>query len=183
MSASQLSQADEFAVITLACTRDPEAFAEIVRRCHNRVRHFMHHLCNHRDLADDLAQLVFLKVWKSIHQLKAPGAFYGWLNKVMVSTWLEYIRRKKPDFAEWDESIVLEMCTEAPGKGIDLDTALAQLPPPMRLCIVLAYNDGLSHQEISDSTHIPLGTVKSNISRGAARLRTLLSDYRRGSEG
>jgi RNA polymerase sigma-70 factor (ECF subfamily) len=52
----------------------------------------------------------------------------------------------------------------------------------MRLCVVLAYNDGLSHQEISDTTNIPLGTVKANISRGAAKLRELLSDYWKDQE-
>jgi RNA polymerase sigma-70 factor, ECF subfamily len=181
LSAFQLSQADESVVIALACTKDPQAFVEIVRRCQNRVRSFMHRLCNRPDLADDLAQQVFLKVWKSIHQLKAPGAFYGWLHKLMISIWLEDVRRNKLDFAEWDKSIPLEARKEAPGERIDLDAALAQLPPPMRLCIVLAYNDGWSHQEISDATSIPLGTVKTNISRGSVKLRELLSDYRKNT--
>lgn len=43
-------------------------------------------------------------------------------------------------------------------------------PPDARLCVMLAYNEGMSHAEISDSTSIPLGTVKSHIARGAARL-------------
>ena len=177
LSAFQLSQADESVVIALACIKDSQAFAEIVRRCQNRVRNFMHRLCNRPDLADDLAQQVFLKVWKSIHQLKAPGAFYGWLHKIMISIWLEELRRNKLELADWDESLPLEARKEAPGERIDLDAALGQLPPSMRLCVVLAYNDGLSHQEISEATDIPFGTVKSNISRGAARLRILLSDY------
>jgi RNA polymerase sigma-70 factor (ECF subfamily) len=138
----------------------------------------MHRLCNNPDLAEDLAQQVFLKVWKSIHQLRAPGVFYGWLRKIMISTWVENVRRNKLDFFEWPEFITLESHTINSGERIDLDAALAQLPPPMRLCVVLAYNDGLSHQEISDATNIPLGTVKSNISRGVARMRVLLSDYR-----
>ena len=141
----------------------------------------MHRLSHNPDLAEDLAQQVFLKVWKSIHQLKAPGAFYGWLNKIAVSIWLEDARRKKLDIVELDESMELAAHREAPGKRIDLDAALAQLPATMRLCVVLAYNDGLSHQEISDATSIPLGTVKANIFRGAAKLRALLSDYREGS--
>jgi DNA-directed RNA polymerase specialized sigma24 family protein len=53
----------------------------------------------------------------------------------------------------------------------------------MRLCIVLSYNDGLSHQEISDATNMPIGTVKANIARGAAKLRELLSDYRKSNRG
>jgi RNA polymerase sigma-70 factor (ECF subfamily) len=60
---------------------------------------------------------------------------------------------------------------------LDLDAALATLPPHARLCIVLAYNEGMSHAEISESTAIPLGTVKSHIARGAAHLREILHDY------
>ena len=47
----------------------------------------------------------------------------------------------------------------------------------MRLCIVLAYNEGMSHGEISQTTSIPLGTIKSHITRGSARLRELLQAY------
>ena len=139
----------------------------------------MHRLCNRPDLAEDLAQQVFLKAWRSIGQLRAPGAFHGWLHRIMVSVWMEELRRRKLDFADWDESAPVEAPRAAPGEHIDLDKALAQLPPPMRLCVVLAYNDGLSHQEISDLTGIPLGTVKSNIFRGAEKMRALLSDYRK----
>ena len=98
LSAFRLIQAAESVVIALACTGDIQAFEEIVRRCQNRVRSFMHRLCNHPDLAEDLAQQVFLKAWKSIRQLRAPGAFHGWLNRIMVSIWLEEVRRRKLDF-------------------------------------------------------------------------------------
>jgi RNA polymerase sigma-70 factor (ECF subfamily) len=47
----------------------------------------------------------------------------------------------------------------------------------MRLCLVLAYNEGMSHPEIAALTGLPLGTVKSHVSRGAARLREVLADY------
>jgi DNA-directed RNA polymerase specialized sigma24 family protein len=60
---------------------------------------------------------------------------------------------------------------------MDLDAALSTLLPDMRLCVVLAYNEGLSHPEIVALTSLPLGTVKSHIARGAARLRETLADY------
>ena len=63
------------------------------------------------------------------------------------------------------------------GERLDLDAALATLPPHVRLCVVLAYEEGLSHQEIAANTGLPLGTVKSHISRGAARLREVLVEY------
>jgi len=60
---------------------------------------------------------------------------------------------------------------------MDLDAALARLPAQVRLCVVLAYSEGMSHSEISQSTDLPLGTVKSHIARGAARLREWLHAY------
>ena len=114
-------------------------------------------LCNHPDQADDLAQQVFLKVWKSIGQVRDSRAFYGWLRRIMISTWLEEVRRAKLDFAELDDATAAGAPNESPGVRIDLDAALAQLPPTMRLCIVLSYNDGLSHQEISDATQYSPG--------------------------
>jgi DNA-directed RNA polymerase specialized sigma24 family protein len=51
------------------------------------------------------------------------------------------------------------------------------LSPSVRLCVVLAYHEGMSHGEIASLTQIPLGTVKSHIARGAARLRELLAAY------
>jgi RNA polymerase sigma-70 factor (ECF subfamily) len=47
----------------------------------------------------------------------------------------------------------------------------------MRLCIVLSYNEGMTHPEIAELTSLPLGTVKSHIVRGATRLRQLLAAY------
>jgi RNA polymerase sigma-70 factor (ECF subfamily) len=63
------------------------------------------------------------------------------------------------------------------GEHLDLDRALARLPPDVRLCIVLGYGERMSHGEISEATGMPLGTVKSHIARGAARLREMLEAY------
>ena len=65
----------------------------------------------------------------------------------------------------------------ATDEQLDLDRALAQLAPDERLCIVLAYSEGMSHGEISALTALPLGTVKSHIRRGGERLRALLDAY------
>jgi DNA-directed RNA polymerase specialized sigma24 family protein len=63
------------------------------------------------------------------------------------------------------------------GEALDLDRALARLAPDVRLCIVLAYSEGMSHGEISAATGLPLGTVKSHVRRGAQRLRASLQVY------
>jgi RNA polymerase sigma factor (sigma-70 family) len=172
-----LASAAEATVITLACTGDALAFEEIVRRRHSQVRNFMHYLCRHMSERDDLAQQVFLTAWRSIKSLRSPAAFDSWLRRIMVTTWLEAVRRNKLDLA--DETSLPEQADggDAIAERLDLNAALATLPPSIRLCVVLAYEAGMTHEEISALTDMPLGTVKSNITRGSQRLRELLSEY------
>jgi RNA polymerase sigma-70 factor (ECF subfamily) len=70
----------------------------------------------------------------------------------------------------------------AAGEAVDLDRALARLGADERLCIVLAYSEGMSHSEITEATGLPLGTVKSHIKRGGERLRALLNAYQSPEE-
>jgi RNA polymerase sigma-70 factor (ECF subfamily) len=179
----RLINADEAAVIALASAGDDEAFDELVRRHHSRVRNFMRRLCGKADLADDLAQQAFLKMWKSIRRLHSPGAFHGYMRKIMISVWMDELRRGKIAFETLDETgaAINVLAGGVPsGARLDLDAALGKLAPPMRLCLALAYGDGLSHSEISETTGIPLGTVKSYVLRGAAKMREMLADYRKG---
>lgn len=183
ISAADLRAAAEPLVIALACAGDDRAFTEIVRRRQARVRKFMHHLCRQSSLGDDLAQQVFLTAWRSLHQLRSAAAFDGWLKRIMITTWLEELRRRKivyvsHEYAGDAAAVPGPSYAAATADRMDLDAALAVLPPDVRLCVVLAYNDGMTHPEIAELTGLPLGTVKSHISRGAARVRELLGDYR-----
>ena len=172
-----MSQAADPLVIALACAGDSKAFAEIVKRRHTRVRKFMYHLCRQPSLGDDLAQQVFLTAWRSLPRLRAAGAFDGWLKRIMITTWLEELRRQKIRFTSELDPEDAASYRETPAEALDLDAALAKLPHDVRLCVVLAYNEGMSHSEIVEATGLPLGTVKSHIARGAARLRAMLAAY------
>jgi RNA polymerase sigma-70 factor (ECF subfamily) len=177
LSVADLKQAAEPLVIALACAGDDRAFAEIVQRRHVRVRKFMYHLCRQPSLGDDLAQQVFMTAWRSLPKLRAAAAFDGWLKRIMVTTWLEELRRRKIKYAEEVDADDAGSYRETTAEAMDLDDALARLPHDVRLCVVLAYNEGMSHPEISRAAGLPLGTVKSHIARGAARLRELLAAY------
>lgn len=177
LTGAELGRAAEPVVVALAHSGDELAFEELVRRRHRYVRNFMRRLSNHPDHGDDLAQQVFLKAWKTIHQLQTPRAFGAWLKRIMVTTWLEHARRNRIPYTTERDPAEFAARRETTRERIDLDAALAQLPHAMRLCVVLAYNDGLTHDEIARLADMPLGTVKSNIARGAARLREMLAHY------
>ena len=66
---------------------------------------------------------------------------------------------------------------ETPGVGMDLDRALSTLSPKVRMCVVLSYNEGMSHREIAEVTEMPLGTVKTHIRNGSQELQQVLSAY------
>lgn len=164
-------------LVSLARTGDRSAFEELVRRRQSPVRNLLRRISGDYTLADDLAQQVFLKVWLNIRKLNKVGAFNAWLRRITVSVWLLHLRKNDALRGAG------EMTGNEPGKkestsmGMDLDRALVQLDDPIRLCVVLNYNEGLSHSEIAALTDIPLGTVKSNIRRGAGQLQELLSAY------
>jgi len=165
-------------LVSMARTGDRAAFEELVRRRQSSIRGLMRHLCSDVTLADDLAQQVFLKVWLSIRTLKQAKAFGGWLKRVAVSIWLQHLR-KKDALREASELTEIELVHhDTSGVGMDLNQALATLADPVRLCIVLSYNEGMSHREIVDTTELPLGTVKSHINRGSKQLQELLSAYK-----
>jgi len=99
------------------------------------------------------------------------------LRKLAVNCWLQHARIKKHEVA-LDDAMLLDLpAAPAVAERLVLDAALAMLAPDAKLCVVLAYSEGMSHAEISDSTGMPLGTVKSHVARGAARLRELLHAY------
>lgn len=174
---SKLGEADEVTVAALAINGDDAAFGELVRRRQGAMRNLLRRLSRDPALADDLAQQAFVLAWKSIRTLKSPTAFGAWLRKLAVNCWLQQARLKKHEVALDEELLMDAQSTPMVTERMDLDAALATLPPEARLCLVLAYSEGMSHAEISDSTAIALGTVKSHIARGAVRLRKLLHAY------
>jgi RNA polymerase sigma factor (sigma-70 family) len=174
-----LGQADERAVLALAICGDTAAFSELVRRRQSWLRNLLRRLCRDPTLADDLAQQVFIQAWRSLRNLRSAHAFGAWLRRLAVNTWLAHTRAGKvavTEDADVDETGSSD--SRMAGEQLDLDRALSRLSGDERLCIVLAYNEGMSHSEISEATGLPLGTVKSHIKRGAERLRTLLHAYR-----
>ena len=171
-------QCPEALIVSLARDGDREAFEELVKRRQSSIRNLMRRLCGNPSQADDLAQQAFLKLWTSIRTLKQVDAFGGWFRQIAISIWLQHLR-KQDALRNADQYETTEHANNNdPARGVDLDAALASLTPIVRSCIVLSYQEGLTHEEISNAMKMPLGTVKSHITRGTARLRKHLAAYR-----
>jgi RNA polymerase sigma factor (sigma-70 family) len=170
--------ASDAALVLLARDRDQHAFAAIVERHQQWLRNLLRRLSHDRALADDLAQQVLFQAWHALPGLNAGQALQAWLKTIAVHTWLKHLRRKDPLFKlERDAPLPEEAAESMSAMSLDLDRALAQLGEAVRLCVVLAYHEGMSHSAIAEITGLPLGTVKSHINRGSALLRANLAAY------
>ena len=179
-SALRLAQAAEAAVIALAMRGDAAAFTELVQRRQSWLRNLLRRLCRDPTLADDLAQQVLLQAWRALPRLQSVVAFGAWLRRLALNAYLAQLRSLPPTAITLDAQQLesAAVTTPALGERLDLDRALGRLPAEERLCVVLAYSEGMSHSEISAALQLPLGTVKSHVRRGAERLRALLHAYR-----
>ncbi|MEJ1969389.1 MAG: sigma-70 family RNA polymerase sigma factor [Rhizomicrobium sp.] len=164
----------EAKVVTLAALGDARAFAELVERRQGTVRGLLRRLSGDAALADDLAQEAFVQAWRALSQLRNAAAFGGWLKQVAVRVWLQHARRARLALEPLEDVDDADQAAPPATERIDLDRALARLSPAQRLCVTLSYGEGLSHGEIADATGWPLGTVKSHVARGGARLREWL---------
>lgn len=174
----ELSAMSEAALILAAQSRDQSAFAELVRRRQGWLRALLRRLCDDASEADDLAQETFVRVWERLGDLRTPQAFGGWARRVAVSLFMQARRRRRVTFSEMSEEIAADdpFPDSAAGARIDLERALALLSPGERLCVTLNLGEGLSHGDIEEVTGMPLGTIKSHIARGTAKLRRALGD-------
>jgi RNA polymerase sigma-70 factor (ECF subfamily) len=169
----------EQALVLAAQAGNEAAFSEIVRRRQAWIRTLLRRLCGNRTEADDLAQETFFRAWQGLNTLREVLAFGGWLRQLALRAFIDARRRKGIDLGADSEMSATEAIDSdvAARARIDLERALLLLSPAERACIVLNLGEGLSHAEIERLLSMPLGTVKSSILRGTAKLRRLLGDY------
>lgn len=175
---TRISEQPDGVIIALAIDGHKQAFTELVLRHSARLRNLLRRLCGQHSLADDLAQLTFVQIWKNIGRLKSAAAFVTWSNRIAVNAWLEDQRRVSVDTTSHPDvmaSLVdLQPTPERQLDGLDLERALGQLGTVERLCVVLCLGEGYTHDQVAELADIPLGTAKSHVLRGSAKLKKIL---------
>ncbi len=153
---------------------DHHAFATLVKRYQSDIRNYLRRLTKFdHHLADDLAQETFIAVYKHLKSFLGKAQFRTWLYKVAYNAYLQYLRKQKIDTVSWDEQHDMAENTSS-NDTQGLEKVLSQLPSEQRSVIYLSYFKELSHSEIGQVMELPLGTVKSHITRGKASLKALL---------
>ena len=169
------------AAAALARKGDTVAFGQLVRSHQSRLRGFLLRLTKgNAALADDLAQETFLEAFKKIAQF-ADGNFFGWLCAIAWSRFLMEARKRRLENID-DLPEIADDVPEAENASLirhDLESAMATLHPMQRAALTLCFALGFSNEEAAAALNIPLGTLKSHINRGRAKLALLLTDWRK----
>jgi RNA polymerase sigma-70 factor (ECF subfamily) len=159
------------------------SFDEVADRYGPTIYTFALRLTGDRDEAADLAQDVFVRVYRNLHRYE-PGTFDGWLFRITKNLFLDRLRRRRrfrmEPLPEVDAQ--LPAATEpGPADVVErrtlearLERALALLPEDFRLAVLLCDVEQLTYEEIVAVTGWPLGTVRSRIHRGRRQLRDAL---------
>jgi len=171
------AEGPEALIVSLACKGDRVAFEELVTRRQSWIRNLLRRCSHDARLADDLSQQVFMQAWRKMRQLRAPDRFGPWIKRLAINEWLQYQRKNDVLRGAEREADIKVAQLDKTSLALDLDRALAALPAPVSLCIVLSYHERLSHPEIAELTDMQLGTVKSHIRRGSEKLRKMLAAY------
>ena len=152
-------------------------FSEIVRAHQGAVRTFLRRLTRNPAQADDLAQLTFIRAYEQNPGMTDILSPRSWLFKIAYRTFVDQYRkasrRAELDAERGDD----ETATPIPGLSIDVERAMGRLEPECRAVVMLCLGYGMTHQDVARITNIPLGTVKSHVSRGKNKLRTFLAAY------
>ncbi|MGH2413384.1 MAG: sigma-70 family RNA polymerase sigma factor [Microcystaceae cyanobacterium] len=174
---------------------DRAAFAELMRRYQSHVDRILYHLAPDWQDRSDLAQEVWIRVYRNIKRLNEPMKFRGWLSRIATNLFYDELRKRKRvshplsldaprriDDGELDWDIV----SDYPSPDDSLTTrefyerlhlAIADLPEAFRITIVLREIEGMAYEEIAEMTGVSLGTVKSRIARARAKLQSVLQNY------
>jgi RNA polymerase sigma-70 factor (ECF subfamily) len=173
------------ALVALVARGDEEALAELYDRMSRIAYGLALRVLRDERHAEDAVQEAFLQVWRSAATFRAERAKAStWVLTLVHRRAVDLVRREERRQAEplVDESEVgqaTEQTEEAAWLRFErerVQNALRQLPDVQREALELAYYGGFSQSELADRLGVPLGTIKSRMFSGLARLRELLDD-------
>jgi RNA polymerase sigma-70 factor (ECF subfamily) len=181
---------------TLAGDRD--AFGALVLRHQRGLGNYIFRLVGSRDVATDLSQEVFLKVFTSLSSFDPRYRFTTWLYRIASNSAIDHLRRRQPRTLSLSQPVATDEAPGAPAiAGTDpspddvlrgrelsarISSAIEDLPTGYRQLILLRHRQNCRYDEIARITRLPLGTVKNRIFRAREILRARLADVL-GEEG
>ena len=164
--------------VAAAASGDRRAFERLYRAHVDRVYAICTRMLADRQLAEEVTQDVFVRVWQKLPGFRGESAFSTWLHRVAVNVVLSRRKRASIHGARTADDDALD---EAPsravfvGERLDLDAAIAGLPAGARRVFVLHDVEGFTHEEIGEQLGITPGGSKAQLHRARMLLRAALN--------
>jgi len=166
-----------------AAAGDTRAFEQIYRRHVGRVHGVVVRLVGgHGARAEDLTQDTFVRAWRALPEFRFESALSTWLHRMAVNTALMELRGRRSgprleEEADNDDIAMVDHREQGPALRMDLERAVATLPPRARAVLVLHDVEGWKHEEISASLGMAVGSSKAQLHRARQLLRTRLEAH------
>jgi RNA polymerase sigma-70 factor (ECF subfamily) len=178
-------------LVARAAAGDTSAFHALVERHRTMVYRVAFQFAgNHHD-AEDIAQDVFIKVFRSLDRFRYDAQLTSWLYRIVMNACIDFRRRQAPagwaPFTEDAELKMLNTPEEGPGPedtayglqiGERLEAEVARLPPGQRVVFTMRHHEGLKLSEIAEALGLAEGTVKRQLHAAVHRLRAALASSR-----
>ena len=172
----------DHALVRAAGAGDVRAFEALYRRHARRIHAVLWRLCGHEARAEDLVQDAFVRAWQALPGFRFESAFSTWLHRLAVNTALMELRARRGGEAletgddALDHHATVDSAGHRTALGIDLERAVATLPPRARAVLVLHDIEGWKHEEIAAALEMAVGTSKAQLHRARGLLRARLGE-------
>ena len=198
LNALDLIHSTDHELVTFARSGSEKAYRELLDRYQRPVFSLVYRMVRDRELAEDLAQETFVKVFNHLESYNPKYKFSSWIFKIASNLAIDTLRKKSPETVSLDgsrnartgeeieatrisvasEDENPEQRLEAKQLGEEIEAAIGQLRVEYRTAILLRHVEGRPYEEIAEIMEVPLGTVKTYIHRARSELRETLAHLR-----
>ncbi|MCX6346260.1 MAG: sigma-70 family RNA polymerase sigma factor [Armatimonadetes bacterium] len=186
-----LTRAEEQALLQRCKDGENGAFDELVHRYQKRVFNFAYGIAGNPDDANDVAQEAFVRVFNSIQTFRGDANFTTWIYRIVTNVYLDDRKKSKnhrlislDEYIDLEEnSISRQIVDESPQPGEIAENkersqvvrnAINALPDYQRIIVTMYHLHDRSYDEIAETMHLPIGTVKSRLNRARLALAEIL---------
>ena len=155
---------------------DHESFAALIHEHQDMVFSIAWHFLHDRGRAEEIAQEVFLQLYRTLGEIESPAHLTFWLRRVTSNRCIDESRRGRWRIVTLDEASDVAHDADATDPLLKrrVGQMLQRLPAQQRLALTMRYQEGLEPSEIGVVLGMPLNTVKSHLRRGLSALREWL---------